>query len=46
VVNGVSYSIGGTALYFQVVDIPNAGPYTITITISAADTVQIALTNR
>ncbi|MBN1608340.1 MAG: fibronectin type III domain-containing protein [Polyangiaceae bacterium] len=46
VVNGVSYPFGGNYQYYEVIDIPDEGPYTIAITSTSAVTLQVQLGNR
>jgi hypothetical protein len=45
-VNGVAYPFGGGLKYYQVLDVPDKGPYTIEISATAATTIQIDLGNR
>jgi hypothetical protein len=45
-VNGVSYSFGGKNLHYEVIDIPDQGPYTIVISSTSAANLQIQLANR
>jgi hypothetical protein len=35
-VNGTAYPVGGNNLYYQTVDVPNTGPYTVQVVLGAA----------
>jgi hypothetical protein len=46
IVNGTSYPVGGNFVWYQAIDVPDSGPYTIQVVLGAPSQILITLQNQ